>query len=186
MKSPAEVAYYSSAQMLMIAAWLMPQAYRAVIYPRLSAALNISFERFWDFYRTVLRLALLLGVIVSVGIALLSPIIVNLLYPADYLVSVTILQYLTIPLFCAFLSVPSTRAMLALHKESIAAIIAGVSMVVNIAANLILIPEYSMLGAAWAKAISGILLTILSYIYIITIRARHSSLDEHWEFVVHR
>jgi O-antigen/teichoic acid export membrane protein len=174
LRSPEDVALYSSAQIIMIAAWIVPQAYRAVIYPRMTQAQAKTPQVFWHFFRTSARLALLLGGSIAIGLAVISGFLVEFFYPNDYQPSVIVLQFLTIPLFFAFLNAPSSRALLALHQEKSAAIFLGASVIVNIAIILTLVPSIGPSGAAIARGISGLAFCVLTYAFLIIYRRVHN------------
>jgi O-antigen/teichoic acid export membrane protein len=175
LRSVPEVALYNAALTFMIAAWIIPQAFRAVIYPRMSRARQSSSEEFWRYFRITIGPAVALGLCVSGALALFSGILIGLIYPPDYAASAAILRILVIPLFFAFLSAPSTRALLTLHRESVAAALLGIGMAVNLAANLLLIPRYGPTGAAVARAASGATFCLLTYAYLFALRKRPSS-----------
>jgi O-antigen/teichoic acid export membrane protein len=172
LRTPADVALYSAALTIIIAAWILPQAYRTVIYPQMAQALRRSAAEFWRFLRVTVGPAAFFGLCLAGGLALLARPIIGLLYPQGYSSSVAILQVLTIPLFFAFLSAPSSRALLTLHRERSAAVLVGIAMVINVAGNLLLIPRYGPLGSAWARALSGGAFCALSYLLLATLRAK--------------
>jgi O-antigen/teichoic acid export membrane protein len=172
LRSPADVAIYSAALTIIIAAWIVPQAYRTVIYPRMAQALRRSLTEFWRFVRITVGPAAIFGACLSGGLVLVARPLIDLLYPSDYNSSVIVLRVLTLPLFFAFLSAPSSRALLTLHRERVAAILVGIMMAVNVAGNLWLIPRYGPLGAAWARAFSGSTFCALSYLTLVLLRRR--------------
>jgi O-antigen/teichoic acid export membrane protein len=172
LRAPADVALYSSAQLIMIAAWILPQAYRAVIYPRLAHALAQSPAMFWKFFGTSFKLALALGGSVAIGLAWAAGFVIGFLYPADYQTSVLVLQLLALPLFFAFLSAVSSRALLTLHKERVAALMLGLSVIANVGFNLLLIPPLGSVGAAIARVISGGLFCVVTFVYLWWYRQR--------------
>ncbi len=178
LKSLADVALYTAAQTIIIAVWIIPQAYRMVIYPRMAVAKAESFPEFWGFFKTAVGLSAILGIAVCAGLVLSSKLLISLLYPQDYKISVLILQFFTIPLFFAFLGAPSSRAMLVLHREAMAAVFWGASMLINVIANLALIPQYGPIGAVSARVLSGGVFCALSYIDLLFARQRSMSRPE--------
>ena len=169
LRSPADVALYSAALTIIIAAWIVPQAYRTVIYPRMAQALRRSSAEFWRFVRITIGPAAIFGACLSGALVLAARPLIDLLYPSDYSSSVVVLRVLTLPLFFAFLSAPSSRALLTLRRERVAAMLVGITMAVNIAGNLLLIPRYGPLGAAWARALSGGTFCGLSYLMLVAL-----------------
>jgi len=169
-KSAAEVAVYSSAQTLIIGAWIVPQAYRAVIYPRMAKAAKESAAKSWHFFKVSTGLSLVLGALFSGGLALFARFLIGLLYPKGFEISAVILEIFCLPLLFAFLSAPSSRMLLTVHKENTAAILMGISMAINILANLILIPPFGPLGAVGARVLSSGAFCMLSYVVLLRLR----------------
>ena len=50
LRTSVDVAFYSAALTIIIAAWIVPQAYRTVIYPQMAQALRRSLAEFWRFF----------------------------------------------------------------------------------------------------------------------------------------
>jgi O-antigen/teichoic acid export membrane protein len=98
--------------------------------------------------------------------------VIGLLYPDDYQTSVLVLQLLSLPLFFTFLSAVSSRALLTLHKERVAAIMLGLSVITNIGFNLLLIPPLGAVGAAIARVISGGVFCVVTFVYLWWYRRR--------------
>ena len=169
LRTAADVAIYSAALTIIIAAWILPQAYRTVIFPHMTQALRRSWLEFWQFLRATVGPAVIFGLCLSGGLVLLARPLIGLLYPNGYSSSVLVLQVLTVPLLFAFLSAPSSRALLTLHRERVAAVLVGIAMVVNVTANLLLIPRYGPLGAAWARTLSGGTFCGLSYLMLVAL-----------------
>ncbi len=176
LKSAAEVAIYSSAQTIIIGAWIVPQAYRSVIYPRMAMAAKKSASESRHFFKISVGLSLVLGGLFSGGLALCARFLIGLLYPKGFEVSGVILEVFCIPLFFAFLSAPSSRMLLSIHQENWAAILAGISTAVNLLSNLVLIPHYGPIGSVNARVLSSSVFCVLSYISLLF--ARHHPMGQ--------
>lgn len=164
LKTVPDVALYGSAITIFTAAWIVPQSYRTAIYMRLAEAYRRSQSGFWHYLRTAAIWSFMLGLMAGLVLAASAPLLFQVLYPDGYGAGVTVLQVLSIQIFLAFANAPATRGLLTLHKERLAAILAAVVFGINLAANLLLIPRYGPLGAAWAKVVSGTAFCLLIYV----------------------
>lgn len=158
-----DVAIYSSAQTLMIGAWLLPQAFRAIIYRELAQAYHFSLVQLKRHTFRLIQTAFWFGGGVSLVLALASPFLINVIYPPNYARSAVVLQILAAPLLVAFISAPISRALLTMRKESVALICLSISLLTNIIFNSILIPSFGPLGSATARAISTLVFLLVSF-----------------------
>lgn len=163
----SDVALYSSALTIFTAVWIIPQAYRTALYVQLAKAFQQSRLYFWRLFRRSVLASFGLGVIAGLLLAVLAPLLFQTLYPADYDLGIPALRILAIQLLIAFANAPGTRALLTLRLERLGAVLTALSLVLNVVANLILIPHYGPLGAAGAKAISGAVFYALTHIALL-------------------
>ena len=170
--SVSDVALYSSALTIFTALWIAPQAYRTSLYVRLAKAYQHTRSGFWRFLRRSTLGSLGLGAAAGMLLAASAPLLFQLLYPTGYNSGIVVLRVLSIQLLIAFANAPGTRGLLTLHKERLAAILTALAMVLNLAANLFLIPRYGPLGAAWAKVTSAAAFYVLTYMTLILVRLR--------------
>jgi O-antigen/teichoic acid export membrane protein len=98
------------------------------------------------------------------GVVLARPIIFCL-YGSEYLPAVTAFQLLIFSVLTVYTSTPFSSSLLAAQKYNQYFYSVLVGAIVNIVANLYLIPHYSLIGAAVATLISEILVWSLLYYY---------------------
>jgi O-antigen/teichoic acid export membrane protein len=171
----AAVGWYSIPYKITYAFQFIPLALIAAVYPRFSEyfardrlALGALFEKSITY--------LLLAVApIAVGITLLAYDIILAVYSAEYLPSVLPLKILIVSLVWSFVSFPVGALLNACDRQKTQTGIVGFVMAANIAANLLLIPRFGVVGAALAAAGGNILLTFFGFLvvpYIVPIAYR--------------
>jgi O-antigen/teichoic acid export membrane protein len=158
-----EVGLYSATTTITSGLMLIPQAYRVAVYPymiRSHRELPSSLERI--FRLSILGLGTLAFPIV-VGVGLLSQPILVWLFSDPFADSSAALQVAVVALIFLFLNVPSSRILLIYEKQGLVTKLLAISLVTNIILNVILIPGYSILGAAIARVISEVVYFAMAY-----------------------
>jgi O-antigen/teichoic acid export membrane protein len=79
------------------------------------------------------------------------------------------LRILALGIFFMFISNTFIAALNAIDKQSLFTMAAGVSLVINVALNLALIPRLGYIGASWATVLTEVGLTVMGYVLV----ARH-------------
>lgn len=101
----------------------------------------------------------------SVGIILLAPKIILLIYGAEFAEAAIVLQVLGLYLPLRFISHSTGWTLAAINKEPLRTVSAGLSICLNIILNIILIPKLGMVGAGIATVISQIILFSLYFYF---------------------
>lgn len=103
-----------------------------------------------------------LGVFVAIGNFVFAPLAVALIGGRNYVDSIVPLRILSLALIVSYFNHLNGYTLIALHKQWYSFFIALVALVVNLALNLILIPHYSYLAAAFNTFITEGIIVILS------------------------
>jgi O-antigen/teichoic acid export membrane protein len=98
----------------------------------------------------------------AVGIACLADKIILTLYTAEFTPSILTLQIFILAVIPMFLNYPAGAILNACDKQGRNTFNMGLTMVLNIILNLILIPQYQYVGAALASLVSLTVLFILN------------------------
>ncbi|KYF67169.1 polysaccharide biosynthesis protein, partial [Sorangium cellulosum] len=141
------------------AAWVLSENFRMLPDVLLGAAFAAGMrlyaqdgDAFGRLYSGCMLVAALFGLPVAAGVALLAPDIIRLVYgtTGDYAPSADVLRILAcgVPVTFAFQVV--TLPLLAAKREVAMVQMLAVTLVAKIALNLLLLPRYRALGAAWA------------------------------------
>lgn len=147
------VGEYAVAYKLTYAFQFLPLAFVAALYPTMSAqsedekALKQTLlSAFW--YMA------LLGFPIVFGIWSIAPEIIQAFYGEEFLNAILPLQVLVFGLIPIFLDFPVGSLLNATNRHYIKTGIMGVTMIINIIINLLLIPKYGTLGASIAALAS--------------------------------
>jgi O-antigen/teichoic acid export membrane protein len=89
-----------------------------------------------------------IGLPIGIGISLLAPAFISILYGAEYQDAVLPLRILSVDIFAVFVSVTFAQPLFLLGKEKKYLSIVAWSAGLNLLFNLFMIPLYGMIGAA--------------------------------------
>ncbi len=156
-----QVALYNVAAKVSYISLFFLGALDATIYPRLLAIYNHQPERLWNFFwqATALVLAVLL-VVTTVMYALSDWILI--VFKPEYLAAKQALALLLLAQLLRAASLTFSFMFIASEKVRFLNIALTIAMVVNLAANIILIPMYGIEGAATATLLAnGVLVVIV-------------------------
>lgn len=108
--------------------------------------------------RQNLGILLVLGVSVSLGMLLLAGPVLQLLYGGEYEPSAAVLQVLALACLPMYLNYLLTHALIAMDMPRLFALFTMIGLVVNVSANIALIPAMGIHGAAWATVATEVVL----------------------------
>ncbi|MCL4867955.1 MAG: flippase [Anaerolineae bacterium] len=161
-----ELGWYGAAQTIMLGFWMMPTALRTAIYPLMARYYQESHERLVQLYRRTNRYVLLTMLPLCMGILLFSQPLLQLIFGPAFAPGVPALQWMIWAVIFSFLTVPNARLMLIAHRQKQAGWITGVGMIINVIFNLLLIPQYGIVGAAAARTLASAIFFLTIYLYV--------------------
>ncbi|MFH1632100.1 MAG: flippase [bacterium] len=147
------VGAYAVAYKFTYAFQFLPLAFVAALYPTMSAQASNTAELRQTLLNSLWYMSLIAAPIVF-GIWAIAPEIVVAFYGSEFADSVLALQILIFVLIPIFLDYPVGSLLNATDRQKIKTAIMGVTMVINVVANLLLIPAYGVVGACIAGVIS--------------------------------
>lgn len=161
----AAVGWYSAPYKLIELLMFIPMIYTTAILPVLSSNFINSFGSIKKVYERSFKYLLIVGIPIAAIISILSSKIILLLYSPAYLPSVPALQILiwTVPIM--FLTYLWGTMFVAIDRQDIVLKITFIGMIFNILVNLILIPIYGFMGAAFVTVVTEIIGFILLFYY---------------------
>jgi O-antigen/teichoic acid export membrane protein len=155
-----EVGIYAAAVKVVEVGYFVPVIICSSLFPAIINAKKIGEE----FYHLRLRrfYLLMLGIpaIIAVPVTFFAKPIIIILFGPEYLPAVIVLQVYIWSSIGFFLGMAVSQYLLAENKSSFIFYINVFAMVVNIGLNLILIPTYGLLGAAFATFISYLVIPL--------------------------
>lgn len=155
----AAVGIYSIAYKLTYAFQFFPLAFVAALYPTMSALIanrdraglhRVFMQAYWY--------VLLIAVPVVFGLWSVADELIVAVYGASYAASVLPFKTLIFVLLFIFLDFPLGALLNADDRQATKTAIMGGTMVLNVAANILLIPSFGVLGACYAALIAFVFL----------------------------
>lgn len=165
-RTESDVGWYNAATTITFSLVMLSQAYRFSVYPMMARFAQQTPERLYRLYDRSMRYLGALVVPMVVGIMLLAPQIVALVFGPKFAPTGLVLQILVVSLVFVFLDAPTVRMMLVHDRQRVVAQIGIVSAITNVALNLVLSPQYGAVGASIARVISEFSASALCYIYL--------------------
>lgn len=161
-------AWYGFAHTIVNAVTILPGAFLGAMFPVMARAFEDNRSDFRAAFTYATRWMVLLGVPTAVGIAALAREIVFILPPDKYSPDrvAPALQLLSWSCGLAFLTTTSITVLRAADKRAQFTLLMGMTTLVNIALNYLLIPRHSHVGAAVSLIVSEALLFVVGFVYI--------------------
>lgn len=159
------VGWYSIAYKITFAFQFIPMALIAAVYPRFSEFFVNDKNRLAYIFERSFKYLLIIVLPISLGLIILAKNIVLSIYSIDFLNSILPLQILLLGLVFSFLSFPVGALLNACNKQRTQTTIVFIVLVVNVVLNILLIPHYTVVGAAISATIGNALLTIIGYYF---------------------
>ncbi len=160
-----ETGFYNAAYRIAWMAYIFTGLFYTSFYPILSKAFQESKEKLQQVWNFQMELMTVLSIPLVIGGVVLAPRIVDFMYGASFFPSILALQILMVMAgillfyagFYGILTVANPQ------KKLIWVTLFGA--IANIILNLILIPKYSLYGAAVASVITQLLIFFLLFIF---------------------
>jgi polysaccharide transporter, PST family len=157
--SDAEIGAYSAAYKIFEGLMIIPSVVLAATFPPLARAKNDpERQRRWE--AALVALLLVLGTGVAAAVYVTSDRLIHLVYGAGFVRAAPSLRVLAGALPILFLNFGLTHFLIARDLERRNLAFAALMLVVNVAANLMLVPRLLGPGAAWATLLTEVALTI--------------------------
>src|SRR5690606_37909493 len=177
MRGFREVAGFAAAYKLVEASRSAIRPITLVLFRHFAAAVQANaWERVRGHGARTLLGAALLGVVAAGVVYAIAPWIVPLLFGREYPESVAITRVLFIASPTLFVGFVATMICMSMHLEKRVAAFSVASIAVNFALNLVVIPMWGGVGAAWVKLASESLFCVsVTVLLFVTLRTRSSA-----------
>jgi len=180
LRGKLETGWYSSAFKLIETFSLLIASIRFGVFPVLSKTFKEGGDHYQKIWKETVRYLFLVCIPVAVGMILLAPRILGLLYGTSFGTAGPVLQIMALgfPLLC--LNDLASFLLLSQNKtRSVLQITCGAA-VFNVLLNLFLIPKWGMTGAAWASTLTQGLVFSAYYFKVREICGRTGTLALIW------
>jgi O-antigen/teichoic acid export membrane protein len=164
MKTPADVGIYSAAAKLVTVFLFIPIMTFQVTTPLMYRYSQENREKYQRINQALWRYLAAFGVPAGVGLSLLAPEIIDLVYGAEYAASVAVLQVMGWFLAIRFCGISQGNSLTTTDRQGLRALIQIISVGINIGLDIWLIREYGAAGAAIATTITEAVI-ISCYLY---------------------
>jgi O-antigen/teichoic acid export membrane protein len=136
------------------------------IFPSISRYTKQSFESLRNFITRSLQLTSWAGVFIGIMGTLFAKPIISLVYGPQYNESASGFQYLIWLISFTLISGHFMYILIAYNRQWLELLSASCGAVVSIALNLLLIPRYGYLGAAWTVLLAEAFIWVLYYYFV--------------------
>jgi O-antigen/teichoic acid export membrane protein len=167
MKGDAVVGWYNAAYNLILGFKPIPQLFMNALFPLMSSYYESSKDSLNIISEISFKFLFVIGFPLALGTTILADQIIHIFYGPQFTNSVVALQILSWDIFLFMMWTNGSFILIAANKQKMWAIAAVSTALINIAANLILIPPLSYVGAAIATIIAESLCVILVFYFII-------------------
>lgn len=168
LKTPTEVGIYGYAYKIGEILFTFPTMFMGAIFPRLSQLLTGDRPAFLRFAQTAFD-AILIGSVPFLTFVFIGANYFTLLLSRtsveDGLMAGTVLQILTVAMIGWFIGTYFIHVLIMANDYKGLIRNLALAVVVNVVLNLVLIPRYSVIGAAWATVITELLMLLLTARY---------------------
>ncbi len=154
MKGTEAAGYYSAPVRLVEALGIIPLAFMASVFPIMSKYFKTSKDLHTAIYRLSFKYMVIIITPIVVGTTLLARSLICSFYGDRFLPAILPLQVLIWSEVFVFMGVVNNQVLISADKQKIDFLFTSSMAVVNILLNLLLIPKYSIVGAAVATTIS--------------------------------
>ncbi|OGZ18887.1 MAG: hypothetical protein A2175_01135 [Candidatus Nealsonbacteria bacterium RBG_13_42_11] len=162
----AETGWYNAAQKIATASWAPMGLIAASFYPALSKFSKKSEKKFQNAWNHELEIMIMFALPLIAGGIALAPKIIYCLYPPDFSPSILTFQILILTAGIIILYRPFYDAMIILNQQAKMFLITIVGAITNVILNLLLIPKYTLYGAAVATLITNFLILFIIGIFM--------------------
>lgn len=158
-----ETGWYNAAYKLIISTTILMGIIDSSFYPALSKFFKESKEKLQRIWNYQMEIMVILAVPLMVGGFVLAPKIIEFLYGQSFIPSILAFQILLIVTGILYFSRPLELVLMASNQERKFFWITVSGALINVVLNLILIPKFSLYGAATATLITYLLIFFLLF-----------------------
>ncbi len=159
--------WYNAAYRVFTICNLVPAIFLGALFPRLSSDHDRPQEELRALSQRALRYLTILGIPAAMGLAILAPKIIFVVFGPEFGPSIGVLQIISWAIAVTFFA--NTFGFLTVSikgKEVMYALFSFIGMVVNISLNLALIPRFGVIGAASATLATEVVVCTCFYLYV--------------------
>ncbi len=159
----AQTGWYNAAHRIVSVALIPTGLIGASFFPALSKFFGQSKEKFQKSWNCLMEIMIFIAVPLVIGGIILAPKIIDLVYDPGYFPSVLVFQILIVTGGIAILSSPFNQILIVSNQQKKTFLVVLFGAILNVTLNFILIPRYSLYGAALTTLTAGLLMLFLFF-----------------------
>ena len=177
--TPAAMGIYVVALSLSRMLNIIQASVASILFPR---AVSVTRDALIDLTARAARISFALAVLAGIGVALLGPIVLPLLYGSEYRGVSRVLDVLIAEAILTGATLVLTQAFMAIGRPGLVTILQSSGIVLSIPLLVVLIPRFGIMGASAALLIASVLRLGLTVICLrIYLNMPLSSLAPRWD-----
>jgi len=161
----SSVGHYAAAVKISEAWYFVPIVINSSLFPAIINAKKRSLKEFYDRLKILYSFMLLSAVAISIPTTIYSKYIINLLYKEQFDQASTVLMFHIWAGVLVSLGVVTSSIVIANNKQNNALISTSIGAISNIILNLLMIPSFGIIGAAFTTILSQIISGLIVPIY---------------------
>lgn len=158
--------YYSLPSKITFAFQFIPMAFSASLYPAFTHLVNTNSQKLQKILNKSISYLLFISLPISIGIVYIAQNVMAKIYGSEFLPSILTLQILILNLPFLFLTFPTGALLNSANLQKTHTKNIGLTMILGIILNLILIPFYAQNGSAISSVTCSIFYMILNFVSI--------------------
>ncbi len=151
------VGWYSAAYGLLMVLIYIPNAANMALFPIMSRFYSSSTDSLKLVYERYFKYMIIIGIPIAFGTTLLAEKIILLIFGQGFTESIIALQILVWTMIFTFAEAAYSQLLQSINKQLIITKITGICLILNILLNLILIPQFSYIGASFVMLLTTII-----------------------------
>lgn len=159
----AETGWYNATRRIIDGTLILPMLIYQSFFPALSSAFVESKKKLQKIWNSFAEVMIVLALPIIIGGITLSSKIINFLYGPNYFPSILVFQILLFGVALSFLSEPLNQALIVANQQEKFLLVTFGAALANSILNIILIPRYSLYGAAISRIIALFLIFLLLF-----------------------
>lgn len=152
-----QVGLYAAANRLPGLFEILPLMIMTTLFPVMSVRVKEDLAGLKRLYRKITAGMAALAVIICAAVMTFSPRIVLLIFGRDFAASAPALSALIVSTGVIYVSIAGGNLLISAGWEKLAFVLQFLTAAVNIGLNLLWLPRYGFLGAAWATTLASVL-----------------------------
>ena len=149
-----ELGYYAAAVRLSEAWYFIPVALTNSIFPAIINAKKVSDKFYFNRMQKLYDILAWMAIAIAVPVSIFSSDIINILFGSEFQSAATVLTIYIWAGVAVFLGVASSQYLITENFTKLSFFRTFMGMIINVILNLVLIPKYGIIGAAYATLIS--------------------------------